>query len=373
MIAVSPGLSANTLHWRSVKNASLPLCLLGLCFMLVSLLLIAPSAHADKTVGKTGSKLEGTQLTLAPTHLGYKPRPRIAIIIDDIGYNRKAGEKAISLPGALTYAVIPFTPFGRTLAEQAYFSDKEVMLHLPMESTTGRKLDIGGITTRQSKWEVKDRVKNSLNRLPFAVGFNNHMGSMLTADEKAMSWIMEEVAGTPLFFIDSMTNPHSVAYETANTYGVPSLRRDVFLDADPHPKRIEKAFQQLVRIARRMGSAIGIAHPYPTTLAFLEANLESFESQGVKLVSVSELVTGTRQTPAKLPEPAPEPVPFTETAKLPENHSETIRPETTYSETTYPETSQQSDSADQPEWNSQKIIELLADLPTPESERMNFY
>lgn len=290
-----------------------------------------------------GGNLDGTRLSLAPTHLNYKPKPRIAIIIDDIGYNRKAGEKAISLPGALTYAVIPFTPFGRQLAEQAYFSDKEVILHLPMESTTGKRLDIGGITTRQSKWEVKDRLKNSLNRLPFVVGFNNHMGSMLTADEKAMSWIMEEVAGTPLFFIDSMTNPHSIAYETANSYGVPSLRRDVFLDADPHPERIKKAFNKLVRIARRMGYAIGIAHPYPTTLEFLDAHIADFEAQGVKLVSVSELVTGSKQNPATL-------------------HNAFVDPE---------EPSPQKPAP--PEWSGKKIIDLLADLPVPVSERLSFY
>ena len=284
-------------------------------------------------------QLEGTRLTMAPTHIEYRTRPRIAIIIDDIGYNRPAGEKAVSLPGALTYAVIPFTPFGRKLAEMAYFSDKEVILHLPMESTNRKKLDIGGITTRHSKWQVKDQIRSSLNRLPFAVGFNNHMGSMLTADEKAMSWIMEEVSATPLFFIDSMTNPHSIAYETANAYGVPSMRRDVFLDADPHPEKIEKAFQQLVRIAKRMGAAIGIAHPYPTTLDFLDTNIHKLGDYGVKLVSVSELVTGTRRTPSLA------------------GNAITEEPET-------PEDAQ---------WGSQKIIDYIADLPTPRSSRLSFY
>lgn len=292
-------------------------------------LLLSIAMMAKPGISLAGS-IEGAQLSMAPTHLEYRPKPRIAIIIDDIGYNRKAGEKAVNLPGAITYAVIPFTPFGRKLAEQAHAANKEVILHLPMESTNGQKLDIGGITTRQSKWEVKDRLNNSLNNLPFAVGFNNHMGSMLTADEKAMTWIMEEVADTPLFFIDSMTNPHSIAYETANAFGVPSLRRDVFLDADPSPERIEKAFQQLLRIAKRMGSAIAIAHPYPTTLEFLHSTLPEFDSHGVKLVSVSELVIGKR------------PMPTTTVART-------------------------------PQLDPKQIIETLADLPTPTSERLSFY
>ncbi|MCG8670278.1 MAG: divergent polysaccharide deacetylase family protein [Pseudomonadales bacterium] len=267
--------------------------------------------------------LAGQQLAIAPTHLPYKEKAKIAIIIDDIGYNRKAGEKAINLPGALTYAVIPFTPFGRSLGEQAHFSEKEVILHLPMESSVRDKLDDGGITTQQSKYEVKDTLRDSLNKLPFVVGFNNHMGSLLTTDEKAMSWIMEEVSATPLFFIDSMTNPQSIAYETANEFGVPSLRRDIFLDADPHPVKIEKAFKRLVRIAKRMGSAIAIAHPYPNTLEFLEAKLPKLHQHGVVLVNVSELISGAPTSAA----------------------------------------------ARQPIWTAQAILDHLVDLPSPASQR----
>lgn len=289
-------------------------------------MLCATAAVANDAAESAAPALQGTRLALAPTHLKYKPTPKIAIIIDDIGYNRKAGEKAINLPGAITYAVIPFTPFGGRLAEQAFFSDKEVILHLPMESSVREKLDAGGITTKQSKYEVKDVVKESLNKLPFVVGFNNHMGSLLTTDHKAMSWIMEEVSATPLFFIDSMTNPHSIAYETANEFGVPTLRRDVFLDADPHPKRIEKAFKRLVRIAKRMGSAIAIAHPYPSTLEFLEANIDQFDEYGVELVNVSELVVG---------------VPTTASSR-------------------------------KPIWNAEAILDHLVDLPSPASERFDF-
>lgn len=320
MIAVTYTAQINRINQPQV----IKLVLLVFCCVF---LIAATPGHAQALQTQA---MKGAQLAMAPTHLEYKELPRIAIIIDDIGYNRKAGEKAINLPGALTYAVIPFTPFGRTLAEQAFFSKKEVMLHLPMESSTRKKLDIGGITTKHSKYQVKDQLKESLNTLPFVVGFNNHMGSMLTADEKAMSWIMEEVAGTPLYFIDSMTNPHSVAYETANAFGVPSLRRDVFLDADPHPKRIARAFSKLVRIAKRMGHAIGIAHPYPATLEFLDAEMGNLNQHGVQLVSVSELISDTthRMPPTK--------------------------------------------TLAKPQWSTDTIVELLANLPSPTSERLNF-
>ena len=216
--------------------------------------------------------------------------PKIAIIIDDIGYNRPAGEHIINLPGALTYAVIPFTPFGKRLAELAHSKNKEVLLHLPMEATYRKKLDTGGLTVHQSKYELKDLVNNSLTAVPHASGFNNHMGSLLTTDRKAMEWIMEEASSQPLFFIDSVTNPDSIAGKVASEYDIPNLRRDVFLDNSPSEREIHNAFLTLISRAKRNQYAIGIAHPHPGTIKYLASHLPNLEESGVELVSVSELI-----------------------------------------------------------------------------------
>ncbi|OUS28269.1 hypothetical protein A9Q99_12110 [Gammaproteobacteria bacterium 45_16_T64] len=215
---------------------------------------------------------------------------KIAIIIDDIGYNRPAGEHIIKVPGALTYAVIPFTPFAHKLATLANNEQKEVLLHLPMEATVRKKLDTGGLTVNQSKYELKDLVNNSLAAVPHVSGFNNHMGSLLTTDRKAMEWIMEEVASQDLFFIDSVTNPNTIAGKVATEHKIPNLRRDVFLDNKPSEQEIHKAFQLLLSKAKSNGYAIGIAHPHPATIDYLSTRLPTLDPTKVKLVSVSELV-----------------------------------------------------------------------------------
>ena len=215
---------------------------------------------------------------------------QIAIIIDDIGYNRPAGEHIINLPGALTYAVIPFTPFAKKLATLAHTNNKEVLLHLPMEATVRKKLDAGGLTIHQSKYELKDLVNNSLTAVPYVTGFNNHMGSLLTTDRKAMEWIMEEAASQQLFFVDSVTHAASIAGKVASEYGIPNLRRDVFLDNQPSEDNIHRAFQQLLSKAKKNGYAIGIAHPHPETIKYLSSHLDNLQEKGVELVSVSKLV-----------------------------------------------------------------------------------
>ncbi|MEE2733198.1 MAG: divergent polysaccharide deacetylase family protein [Pseudomonadota bacterium] len=218
-------------------------------------------------------------------------RPKIAIILDDLGYNRPAGEQALQLPGNITYAIIPFTPHGVALAQAAHDRNREVILHLPMESSDpDRRLDQGGLTSDLDEQEVKQRVQKALDAVPHIVGLNNHMGSSVTADVNIMHWLMQAVQDRPLYFIDSMTNPHSVANHSALHYQIPSLKRDIFLDNVQSEAAIDRMFRSLVRIARKRGHAIAIGHPYPATLDYLAMTLPRLESMGVELVDASELV-----------------------------------------------------------------------------------
>ncbi|OUS06764.1 hypothetical protein A9Q81_02465 [Gammaproteobacteria bacterium 42_54_T18] len=249
---------------------------LFICLFLVTITLFSRQVSAETPPGKVSTK--------APAIA------QIAIIIDDIGYNRPAGEHIINVPGALTYAVIPFTPFAKKLATLAHTKNKEVLLHLPMEATVRKQLDTGGLTVNQSKYELKDLVNNSLTAVPFVTGFNNHMGSLLTTDRKAMEWIMEEASSQQLFFVDSVTNAASIAGKVASEHGIPNLRRDVFLDNSPSEEKIHQAFQQLLAKAKNNGYAIGIAHPHPATIRYLSSHLDNLQEEGIELVSVSKLV-----------------------------------------------------------------------------------
>ena len=215
---------------------------------------------------------------------------RIAIILDDIGYNRVTGERALELPDGVSVAVIPFTPYGHVLAQKAHTQGRDVLLHMPMESTDpNRRLDNGGLTLAQDESEIRKRVNAAIADMPFAIGMNNHMGSQITIDPVIMGWVMDEVRKTPLFFIDSMTNSQSVAGRTAHEYHIPSIRRDVFLDNRTDLESIDRAFNKLIDIAKRNGHAVAIGHPHGTTLAYLESKLPQLEQQGVELVAISNL------------------------------------------------------------------------------------
>ncbi len=278
-IVVSNNPSQQLEYWKQLSQSftsNFRAYILFTCLLLVTITLFTRQASADTTLNKVSS----TNATIA----------QIAIIIDDIGYNRPAGEHIINVPGALTYAVIPFTPFAKKLATLAHTKNKEVLLHLPMEATVRKQLDTGGLTVHQSKYELKDLVNNSLTAVPYVTGFNNHMGSLLTTDRKAMEWIMEEASSQQLFFVDSVTNAASIAGKVASEHGIPNLRRDVFLDNSPSEDKIDRAFQLLLSKAIKNGYAIGIAHPHPATIKYLSTHLDNLQEKGIELVSVSKLV-----------------------------------------------------------------------------------
>lgn len=219
--------------------------------------------------------------------------PRIAIIIDDLGYQLAAGRRAIALPGPVSFAILPGAPRAHVLAASATDSGKEVLLHLPMQaSIDDDNAEPVSMTLDMSRQSFAATFDVAMAAVPGAVGVNNHRGSLITRHPGHMQWLMEEIhARDSLFFIDSYTTHESVALQLAAETGVDAIKRDVFLDSDPTPDIIRREFDRLKSLARQRGAAVGIGHPYATTLAFLEAELPKLAEQGFKLVTISELVT----------------------------------------------------------------------------------
>ena len=224
-----------------------------------------------------------------------QPTPRVAIIIDDLGNNIVSGEQALALPGALTYAVLPQLPYSAEIARRAHAAGREVMLHLPMQSLDGRALGPGALTQAMDRDEFARTLRTSLASVPHVAGVNNHMGSLLTGNAAAMRWLMEDLAcHDRLYFIDSRTDVRTLAARHAREAGLRHAERDVFLDHVQDEVEITAQFRRLIELARRDGSAIGIGHPYPETLAVLARELPLLQGEGIELVPASRLVEQER-------------------------------------------------------------------------------
>lgn len=227
---------------------------------------------------------------------GTGERVRIALIIDDLGYVKQPAQRAVALAGPVACAILPHTPYARAIARQAHLASKEVMLHLPLQAVAEYESPgLGTINIDTTQSQLVRIFAADIESIPHVVGVNNHMGSMLTQHPGHMNWLMGAIkVRGGLFFVDSYTSESSVALQLAHEHGVPSTRRDVFLDNIQTPTAVDKEFRRLIALARKRGSAVGIGHPYPVTLNYLEAALPQLKGQGVDLVPVSELISAER-------------------------------------------------------------------------------
>jgi polysaccharide deacetylase 2 family uncharacterized protein YibQ len=218
--------------------------------------------------------------------------PSLVIIIDDLGNNLASGRRAINLPGAITYAILPHTPQATALATYANRVDinKEVIIHMPMEAVGQKQIGLGGLNMHQGQQDFIHTLHAAIKALPQAKGLSNHMGSQLTSQPDRMHWLMSELSKTPFYFIDSKTTDNSAAMHEANEQNIPYLVRDIFLDHDPSPSAIDKAYKKALALAIRSGSAVLIAHPYPSTLDYLELSLPKLNEAGVILVNASQAI-----------------------------------------------------------------------------------
>lgn len=229
--------------------------------------------------------------TTAQQQAGIPNIPAISIIIDDLGNDDQAGQRVIKLPGLLTCAFLPHTPHAQGLAELAFHSGKEILLHQPMEAMLHNALGPGGLTMDLSHRQFIEVLNSNMASIPHIAGINNHMGSLLTQHPAYMQWLMHYISQyDELFFVDSYTTAATVVAQIATENWIPNMRRDIFLDNDRNPSSIEQQFDRLLSIAAKNGRALAIGHPYPETLTVLEKRLPKLRQSGYRLISVSQLL-----------------------------------------------------------------------------------
>ena len=226
-----------------------------------------------------------------PVKQGSGPGPRLAIILDDIGYDRAAADAAFTLPFPITISVIPHLPLSAEVAEEAFRRGDQVLLHLPMEAEAdGAKREPIELRVGMSPRQVEDDLAGMLETVPHAAGVNNHQGSRATADPALMAELMPALRQRGLFFIDSRTTAATVAFDAAKRAGVASASRKVFLDDTPTREAILSQLELAARDAARDGYAIAIGHPHPATIGALAEGVPRLEARGIRLVFASDVV-----------------------------------------------------------------------------------
>jgi polysaccharide deacetylase 2 family uncharacterized protein YibQ len=217
--------------------------------------------------------------------------PMIAVIIDDMGLDRRRSARIVALTAPLTISFMTYADHLDDQAAAARARGHELMMHMPMQPIS-ESFDPGPdvLTDQLPAAELRRRIDHDLDRFQGYVGVNNHMGSRFTADAAGMRIVMEELHQRGLLFIDSLTTGKSVGLATARQMDVPAAARDVFLDDVDDETAIVAQLAKAEAEARRTGSAIAIGHPHDNTIAALIRWLPGLAQRGVMLVPVSAVV-----------------------------------------------------------------------------------
>lgn len=234
--------------------------------------------------------------------VAYVPPPPIpgkgmvAIIIDDMGMDRKRSHEASNLPAPMTLAFLPYAPKLDEITKEAKAKGHELIIHVPMQPLKS-SLNPGPLVLRDDMTEESFSMAlvKMFSSFEGYDGINNHMGSKLTQDRKAMDMVMEALAERHLLFVDSKTIQTSIAAESAAAHGLAYGERDVFLDHVNDIDFVRKALHELEVIAKKRGYAIAIGHPKDVTIAGLREWLPTLEERGLTLVPVNRVVKRARQ------------------------------------------------------------------------------
>lgn len=208
-------------------------------------------------------------------------KPRVAIVIDDMGYNREVGEKMLALDLDLSFAFLPAGPYTGPLAREARQRGRDILLHLPLEALDPKwnSRTPGILLLSMSDKALARGFAENFAAVPMAIGINNHMGSRFTENRSAMTRLLKLARTKDLFFLDSRTSSKSVGYQLAVEMGLAAARNNLFLDNEKQQDKIVGKLARLLRIAEQNGQAVGICHPHPETYRALRSYAQQLQEK----------------------------------------------------------------------------------------------
>jgi len=218
----------------------------------------------------------------------HKIFPKIAIVIDDLGPSKNAAMSVFNINASLTLSIFPHETYAAWIANEGHRRGYDVIGHIPMEAKEPHSLGKGGLYTWMTDSEIRETLEGDLISLPHIKGVSNHMGSAFTEDERAVHILLSVLKEHGFFFLDSLTTHNSVGIRLAREQGIKALTRDIFLDNEDNSEYIEKQWGEAVKIAKKRGYAIILAHPKEATIRFLKETLPKNE---VTVVPLSGLIT----------------------------------------------------------------------------------
>ncbi len=217
---------------------------------------------------------------------------RVAIVIDDMGYDLLILDEILQIVAPITISVLPHLSYSVLVAERANKAGREVILHLPMEphDYPEKCPGSGALFLQMNRGEIVDQLEENIMDIPYISGANNHMGSKFMEDEEKVEIVLDQLKKKGLFFLDSLTTKNSKGIQVARKIGLRHVGRDIFLDNNCD---FEETLDILNRIAEKhneWNTIVIIGHPHESTIQAIKKALPIFRNRKIRIVPLSDLI-----------------------------------------------------------------------------------
>ncbi|MBI5144160.1 MAG: divergent polysaccharide deacetylase family protein [Candidatus Omnitrophica bacterium] len=220
-----------------------------------------------------------------------KPGPKVAVVMDDFGYNMNNIDEVFDIKRPITLSILPNLTYSTKIAQLGRLNGYEVILHLPLEPhREDIPEEVDTINSRMTKSEIAVRLKSAIESVPGVKGVSNHMGSKSTEEKELVRVILADLKKRRLYFLDSLTSEKSVVGEISGLIGERHAKRDIFLDNSNNADDIRKQVLEMRALAFKKGRVIAICHDRKNTVKVLGEMMPGLASEGIEFVTLSELV-----------------------------------------------------------------------------------
>ncbi|MCV9966333.1 divergent polysaccharide deacetylase family protein [Pararhizobium sp. BT-229] len=223
---------------------------------------------------------------------------RIALVVGGLGLSQTGTQNALRvLPPEITMA---FAASGNSLQrwmQEARRNGHEILLQVPFEPFDYPDNNPGPHTLRVDAGAKKNltELRASLAQITNYTGIMNFLGGRFLSNADALEPVMRDIGRRGLLFLDDGTSAQSLTGTLADTIGVPHGFADMVVDGELDRTVILKKLDELERIARRNGSAIGVASAFDESVAAIAEWADEAGTRGIEFVGVSALVKDSQQ------------------------------------------------------------------------------
>lgn len=221
-------------------------------------------------------------------------RPRIALVIADLGLARNATDVAVQeLPGEVTLAFSSLVPDLENWIAKSRAAGHEILLTIPMEPANYPQNDPGpnALLLASDDAENVARLQRALQRGTGFVGIMPYMGEKFVTNEEKMTPVMQLLREKEMLVLDNSLNGSSVIGPLARLGKMPFMRADLKVDAAAAIGSIEEQLANLEKIAKERGFAVGVAMPFPVTFERVKAWIAELDKKGIALAPLTSVVT----------------------------------------------------------------------------------